>query len=90
MLECKKMISLISRNTKCYFKNKFTFFTSLITPLILFVLFATFLKNIYIESFESIATEFEITIGKRALNGVTGAWLMSSILSVSSVTVAFC
>ena len=84
------MISLISRNTKCYFKNKFTFFTSLITPLILFVLFATFLKNIYIESFESIATEFEITIGKRALNGVTGAWLMSSILSVSSVTVAFC
>ena len=90
MLECKKMISLISRNTKCYFKNKFTFFTSLITPLILFVLFATFLKNIYIESFENIATEFEITIGKRALNGVTGAWLMSSILSVSSVTVAFC
>ena len=90
MLECKKMISLISRNTKCYFKNKFTFFTSLITPLILFVLLATFLKNIYIESFESIATEFEITIGKRALNGVTGAWLMSSILSVSSVTVAFC
>ena len=90
MLECKQMISLISRNTKCYFKNKFTFFTSLITPLILFVLFATFLKNIYIESFESIATEFEITIGKRALNGVTGAWLMSSILSVSSVTVAFC
>ena len=90
MLECKKEISLISRNTKCYFKNKFTFFTSLITPLILFVLFATFLKNIYIESFESIATEFEITIGKRALNGVTGAWLMSSILSVSSVTVAFC
>ncbi len=90
MLECRKMISLISRNTKCYFKNKFTFFTSLITPLILFVLFATFLKNIYIESFEHIAAEFEITIGKRALNGVTGAWLMSSILSVSSVTVAFC
>ena len=90
MLECKKMISLISRNTKCYFKNKFTFFTSLITPLISFVLFATFLKNIYIESFENIAAEFEITIGKRALNGVTGAWLMSSILSVSSVTVAFC
>ena len=90
MLECKKMISLISRNTKGYFKNKFTFVTFLITPLILFVLFATFLKNIYIESFENIATEFEITIGKRALNGVTGAWLMSSILSVSSVTVAFC
>lgn len=90
MLECKKMISLISRNTKCYFKNKFMFFTSLITPLILLVLFATFLRNVYVDSFKNIASEFEIAIAPRALNGITGAWLMSSILSVSSVTVAFC
>lgn len=90
MLECKKMLSLISRNTKCYFKNKFMFFTSLITPLILLILFATFLKNVYVDSFKSIAEQFEITIAPKALNGITGAWLMSSILSVSSVTVAFC
>ena len=90
MLECKKMFFLISRNTKCYFKNKFMFFTSLITPLILFVLFVTFLRNVYISSFESIAKEFDITIEGRVLNGITGAWLMSSILSVSSLTVAFC
>ena len=90
MLECKKMLSLISRNTKCYFKNKFMFFTSLITPLILFVLYVTFLRNIYISSFESISKEFDITIKPRVLNGITGAWLMSSILSVSSLTVAFC
>ncbi len=90
MLECKKMFALISRHTKCYFKNKFMFFTSLITPLILLVLFATFLRNIYVESFEMIASEFETTIKPNVLNGITGAWLMSSILSVSSVTVAFC
>ena len=90
MLECKKMLSLISRNTKCYFKNKFMFFTSLITPLILLVLFATFLRNVYVDSFEAIAEEFDITIESRVLNGITGAWLMSSILSVSALTVAFC
>ena len=90
MIECRKLFALISRNTKCYFKNKFMFFTSLITPLILLVLFATFLRNVYVESFERIASEFEITIKPRVLNGITGAWLMSSILSVSSVTVAFC
>lgn len=90
MLECKKMLSLISRNTKCYFKNKFTFFMSLITPLILLILFATFLRNVYVDSFKNIAEEFDITIAPRVLNGITGAWLMSSILSVSSVTVAFC
>ena len=77
MIECKKVFALISRHTKCYFKNKFMFFTSLITPLILLILFATFLRNIYVESFEMIASEFETTIQPKVLNGITGAWLMS-------------
>lgn len=51
MSECRKFISLVSRNTKCYFKDKFTFFISLFTPLILLLLFVTFLRNVYIESF---------------------------------------
>ena len=41
--ELKKFVSLVGRNTKCYFKDKFTFFMSLITPMILFVLFVLFL-----------------------------------------------
>lgn len=90
MVEVYKLISLVKRNTKCYFKDKFLFFVSLITPIILLVLFVTFLKNVYIESFKSISQEFGIEIQPRVLNGITGAWLMSSILSVSSVTVAFC
>ncbi len=89
MTECKKLISLVARNTKCYFKNKFTFFISLITPCILLVLFVTFLRNVYIESFKSAVPE-NIPIDGRLIEGVAGAWLMSSILSVSSVTVAFC
>ncbi len=52
MTECKKLISLVERNTKCYFKDKFTFFVSMITPLILLVLFVTFLKNVYMDSFK--------------------------------------
>ena len=90
MAECKKLISLVSRNTKCYFKDKFTFFMSLITPIILFVLFVTFLRNIYIESFEKAFSENNLTVNTKIINGCAGAWLMSSILSVSAVTVAFC
>ena len=90
MLELKKMFSLISRNTKCYFKNKFMFFTSLITPLILFVLYVTFLRSVYIDSFSNISKGFDVAIEPRVLNGLAGAWLMSSIISVSSITVAFC
>ncbi len=61
----------------------------MITPLILLVLFATFLRNVYIDSFKSAFPE-GFTAQDRVLEGITGAWLMSSILSVSSVTVAFC
>lgn len=39
--------ALIRRNTKLYFKDKGMFFTSLITPLILLVLYSTFLSNVY-------------------------------------------
>lgn len=89
IIECKKLLSLVQRNTKCYFKDKFTFFISLITPLILLVLFVTFLRNVYIDSFKA-AFPAGFTVDDKILNGITGAWLMSSILSVSAVTVAFC
>ncbi len=89
MNECKKLISLVKRNTKCYFKDKVTFFMSMITPLILLVLFVTFLRNVYIEGFTAGFPE-GFTANKRVIEGIAGAWLMSSILSVSAVTVAFC
>ena len=90
ILECRKFVSLVGRNTKCYFKDKFMFFMSLITPIILFVLFVTFLRNVYIESFNSAFADNNLTVDDRIINGCAGAWLMSSILSVSAVTVAFC
>lgn len=62
---------------------------SMITPLILLVLFVTFLRNVYIDGFKAGIPE-GFAVNKRVVEGVTGAWLMSSILSVSSVTVAFC
>ena len=45
----KTIGALIKRNVKLFFKDKGTFFTSLITPVILLVLYATFLYNVYDE-----------------------------------------
>ena len=45
--------ALVKRNTKLYFKDKGMFFTSLITPMILLVLYATFLGNVYEDAFRS-------------------------------------
>lgn len=81
--------SLIKRNTKIYFKDKGVFLSSLITPIILLVLFITFLKNVYIESIESQIPQ-GIELSASVLNGFAGSWLISSIIATSCVTIAFC
>lgn len=91
MIELKKLGALVSRNIKCYFKDKFLFFVSLITPMILLVLFVTFLRSVYISSFQSIFFQFGfIPENERVVEGLAGSWLLSSILAVCSVTVAVC
>ncbi|MBQ9793044.1 MAG: ABC transporter permease [Clostridia bacterium] len=80
---------LVKRNVKLYFKDKLTFFLSLITPLILVVLFLTFLKSVYEDSLLMSLPE-GFTISDNILNAFTGSWLFSSIMAVSCVTVAFC
>ena len=85
----KTLNALILRNTKLFFKDKGMFFTSLITPVILLVLYATFLANVYKESFMA-ALPPSFALGEKLIDGCVGAQLMSSILAVSCVTVAFC
>jgi len=81
--------NLIKRNTKMYFKDKGIFFTSLITPLILLVLYATFLANVYKDSFMSAIPEF-ITVSDELIDAMVGGQLFSSLLAVCTITVAFC
>ncbi len=85
----KILLALIRRNNKMFFKDKGLFFTSLITPIILLVLYATFLGKVYHDSFLSVMPE-TISISEKLINGFTGGQLISSLLAVSCVTVAFC
>ena len=80
---------LIRRNVKLFFKDKGMFFTSLITPLILLVLYATFLGNVYRDSF-LLAIPEGLPISENVIDALVGGQLISSILAVSCVTVAFC
>lgn len=80
---------LIKRNMKLFFKDKGMFFTSLITPAILLVLYSTFLGNVYQNSFtSSLPKDFKVSA--KLIDGLVGGQLISSILAVSCVTVAFC
>ena len=81
--------TLVKRNVSMYFKDKGTFFTSLITPMILLVLYATFLYNVYEDSFLAQLPE-GMPIDDSLIRGLVGGVLLSSLLAVSTVTVPFC
>lgn len=86
--ELRKMRYLTLRNIKLYFKDKMTFLVSLITPLILLVLFIAFLKSTYEDSILSIIQGFDLD--QSLIDALTGGWLFSSVLATSCITVAFC
>lgn len=65
------------------------FFTSLITPVILLILYVTFLAKVYRESFASALPD-GFSVPEKLINGMVGAELITSLLAVSCVTVAFC
>lgn len=80
---------LIKRNVKLFFMDKGMFFTALITPGILLMLYATFLSNVYRDSFLMSMPE-GVIISDEVVDGLVCSQLVSSILAVSCVTVAFC
>ncbi len=85
----KTFFVLTGRNIKLFFKDKGLFFTSLATPMILLVLYATFLRNVYQDAFLSIIPE-SLGVSEKVIDGLVGGQLVSSLLAVSCVTVAFC
>ncbi len=85
----KVALTLIKRNIKLFFKDKGMFFTSLITPLILLVLYATFLSNVYRDSF-ALSFPEGMPLPSDIIDGLVGGQLISSLLAVSCITVAFC
>lgn len=88
MQDFRVLLALVKRNIKLYFKDKGTFIMSLITPLILLALFVTFLNNVYQSSLINIVGEG--SVNKKLIDAFSGGWLLSSLLGVCCVTIAFC
>lgn len=83
------LVNLVLRNCKVYFKDKGLFFSSLITPMILLILYCTFLGKVFKDSMLSAFPE-GFTVDEKLINATVGGELISSLLAVSCVTVAFC
>lgn len=85
----RELGALIKRNCKLFFKDKGMFFTSLVTPMILLVLYATFLWNVYEDAFVSSMPQ-GFGVDGALIDATVGGQLISSLLAVCCVTVAFC
>lgn len=83
------LFNVFRRNIKLFFKDKGMFFSSLITPIILLVLYATFLANIYKQSFSSALPQ-GVIVPQELLDGTVVCQLVASLLAVCCVTVSFC
>lgn len=87
-IEMKTFSALTKRNVKLFFKDKGMFFSSLITPIILLVLYATFLAKVYRDAFVQSAGDF--VVPEKIIDGIVAGQLVSSLLAVTCITVAFC
>lgn len=85
----KAVLALMSRNRKLFFKDKGMLFSSLITPVILIVLYATFLAKVYRDSFVTAISDL-VTVSDKLIDGTVAAQLAAALLAVSCVTVTFC
>lgn len=79
---------LVLRHTVLFFKDKGRFLTALITPIVLIVLYMTFLGTVYHDSLDSIVKYFDIS--QNTIDAFVNGYLFSSLLAVSCVTVSFC
>ena len=84
----KTVYFLTRRNCRLFFKDKGMFFSSLITPIILLVLYATFLAKVYRDSFVSAVPPG--LVSDSLIDATVAAQLISSLLAVICVTFAFC
>ncbi len=83
------LYNLIRRNSRLFFKDRGAFFSSLISPVILLVLYATFLNGVYRDAFTAnIPAGFSLP--ESVVAALANGQLASSLLAVSCVTVAFC
>lgn len=64
-------------------------FSSLITPVILIVLYATFLAKVYKDSFTSYLPKI-LHVSEKLIDGAVASQLGAALLAVSCVTVTFC
>lgn len=83
----KQTAAFTARNIRVFFKDRGTFISALISPLVILLLYVLFLHGVLKDTFTHNIGE--LVIDAELINGFVASFEVSSILAVCGVTVAF-
>lgn len=75
------------RNILAFFRERMTVFFSILSPLIVLMLYVFFLGDVQVESVKSSLPQ-GITVDEKLIKGFVDSWLIAGIMCVSCMTVA--
>ncbi len=81
--------SLVGRGLKLFVKDKAGMFFSLLSPLIVLVLYILFLGDIQMSSIEDMVEQFGVNVDHDLLRGYVDGWMLAGVMAVACVTVSF-
>ncbi len=87
----RQIISLTKRNMKVFLRDKTGVFFSLLSPLLVLLLFILFLGDLQIDSVKSTLNNYGVTelFSSNFSSAVAYNWLIAGVLGVSCITVSF-
>lgn len=89
------LVTLVNRHLKMFFKNKMTFFFSLLVPAITLIIYILFLRDLELQGVEGELNKYFTVEQLAAMNltqltsGIIDSWMLSGIIAISCISVSF-
>lgn len=81
-------LGLTKRNLKLYFKDRMSVFFSMMTPIIIFLLYLLFLKGNFVDSIEAACAGLGGRVTSDDIDALVNAFLLAGVLGASMITVS--
>lgn len=85
----RKMTGLIKRNLLVYFKDKSAILFSMITPIILLVLYMLFLRGTYVDAINRAAESLKDFLNLKDMDALANGILLAGVMSSAMITVPY-
>ena len=89
MAKLRGFIGLTKRNMLVFFTDKGTLFFSMLTPMIILLLYILFLKNSLLSSLQNAATGLENLVAEKDMAQFVNGFLLTGIISSALITIPY-